>query len=101
MGAESHLGLCVCVCARTRACVCVCACVRACVHVCVRVGRGRSGDQCFQALDWKCAFKTAVCFPGNHHAALGVAGRTNRFVVIVVGVVIRQGKEEKKWKKGK
>ena len=75
--------------------LCVCACV------CMHAGWERSGNQCFQALDWKCAFKTAVCFPGNHHATLGVAGRTNRFVVIVVGVVIRQGKEEKKWKKGK
>jgi hypothetical protein len=51
-------------------------------------------------LDWKSAFKTAVCFPGNHHATLGVAGRTNRLVAIVVGVVIRKGRRRKGGRKG-
>jgi len=59
-------------------------------------GIEESEDQCFQALDWKCAFKTAVCFPGNHHAALGVANKTNCNVVDCWDVMIRKGRKVEK-----
>ena len=60
------------------------------------VWEDESEDQCFQAWDWKSAFKTAVCFPGNHHAALGVANKTNCNVVDCWDVMIRKRRKVEK-----